>query len=318
MKENKFTFKSENLVVDYITFKFQDLNNLHQLRIAKYLFQLGFNSYQQSGKLAKPIKEPILVNFKNQFEVCFVGDNPYWGGTLLHFSGFNATRFYFFAKEEKIDWTIFSSAVLSRFDLYFEPNYKTADKASAREFLQNCQKNIKQTNKNTSLEKNRKGWILKIGNRKSNHYFRIYETKNSLKFEYEMKGKVLQQYHLLLVENRIEEFQQKLSSQFLISFGKLLPLHYSYTDWLVLKLRPTRKQTFIQSSFNSDYIKSEIFMDTTSFVMLLQFLTYAQHLDFKIECLGGISYRQVTFKVRDFLEFQILQLNLLIIINWRK
>ena len=152
------------------------------------------------------VKEPILVNFKNQFEVCFVGDNPYWGGTFLHFSGFNATRFYFFAKEEIIDWTIFSSAVLSRFDLYFEPNYKTADKTSAREFLQNCQKNIKQTNQNTRLEKNRKGWIFKIGNRKSNHYFRIYETKNSLKFEYEMKGKVLQQYHLLLVENRIEEF----------------------------------------------------------------------------------------------------------------
>jgi hypothetical protein len=45
-------------------------------------------------------------------------------------------------------------------------------------------------------------------------------------------------------------------------------------------------------------------MDTRSFVMLLQFLTYAQHLDFEIECLGGIPYRQVTFKVRDFLEFQ--------------
>ena len=38
--------------------------------------------------------------------------------------------------------------------------------------------------------------------------------------------------------------------------------------------------------------------------MLLQFLTYAQHLDFEIESLGGIPYRQVTFKVRDFLEFQ--------------
>jgi hypothetical protein len=246
----------------------------------------------------------ILVNFKNQFEVCFVGDNPYWGGTLLHFSGFNATIFYSLIKQELVSWTIFSSAVLSRFDLYFEPNYKTADKASAREFLQNCQKNIKQTNKNTSLEKNRKGWIFKIGNRKSNHYFRIYETKNSLKFEYEMKGKVLQQYHLLLVENRIEEFEQKLSSQFFISFGKLLPLHYSYTDWLILKLRPIRKQTFIQYSLNSHYIKSEILTDTRSFVMLLQFLTYAQHLHFEIECLGGIPYRQVTFKVRDFLEFQ--------------
>ena len=310
MKQNKLTakemisFESENLVVDYITFKFQYLDNLHQTIIAKYLFQLGFNSYKESGKLAKPIKESIMFSSKNKFEVCFVGDNPYWDGTLLHFSGLNATRFYFFSKEQRIDWTIFSSAVLSRFDLYFERNYKTTDKIYGREFLQNCQKNIKQTNKNISLEKNRKGWILKIGNRKSNHYFRIYETKNSLKFEHEMKGKVLQQYHLLLVENRLEEFEQKLSSQFFISFGMLLSLQFSYLDWLVLKLRPIRKQTFLQSVLNSDYIKSEILMDTRSFVMLLQFLTYAQHLDFEIESLGGILYRQVTFKVRDFLEFQ--------------
>nr|UDP55598.1 hypothetical protein orf117 [Schizostauron trachyderma] len=38
--------------------------------------------------------------------------------------------------------------------------------------------------------------------------------------------------------------------------------------------------------------------------MLLQFLTYAQHLNFQIESLGGISYRQVTFKVRDFIKLQ--------------
>ena len=304
MLQNKLTFESENLVVDYISFKFQDLKDWKEKELASYLLKLGFNCYKESGKLRKPIKEPILVNSKNQFQVCFVGDNPYWDGTLLHFSGLNAARFYFFLKEQIIDWTIFSSAVLSRFDLYFERNYKTAEKISGREFLQNCQKNIKQTNKNSSLEKNRKGWILKIGNRKSNHYFRIYETKNSLKFEHEMKGKVLQNYHILLVDNRLEEFEQKLSSHFLISFGKLLPLNYSYLDWLVLKLRPIRKQTFIQSGLNSDYIKSEILMDTRSFVMFLQFLNYAQHLDFEIESLGGILYRQVTFKLRDFLEFQ--------------
>ena len=279
MQETRLTFESENLQVDYISFKFQKLENSTQRKIADYLFKLGFNSYKESGKLTKPIKESILVSSKNKFEVCFVGDNPYWDGTLLHFSGLNASRFYFFSKEQIIDWTIFSSAVLSRFDLYFERNYKTADKISGREFLQNSQKNLKQTNKNISLEKNRKGWILKIGNRKSNHYFRIYETKNSLKFEHEMKGKVLQQYHLLLVENRLEEFEQKLSYQFFISFGKLLSLQFSYLDWLVLKLRPIRKQTFLQSALNSDYIKSEILMDTRSFVMLLQFLTYAQHLD---------------------------------------
>ena len=38
--------------------------------------------------------------------------------------------------------------------------------------------------------------------------------------------------------------------------------------------------------------------------MFLQFLTYVQDLDFEIEYLGGIPYRQVIFKFRDFLEFQ--------------
>ena len=41
MKQNKLTaketisFESENLVVDYITFKFQDFDNLHQTRSTK-------------------------------------------------------------------------------------------------------------------------------------------------------------------------------------------------------------------------------------------------------------------------------------------
>ena len=105
-----------------------------------------------------------------------------------------------------------------------------------------------------------------------------------------MKGKFIKTYHTLLIQNHFEEFEHKLSIHFLTYFGKLLPLHYSHTDWLVLKLRPIRKQTFLQSALNSDYIKSEILMDTRSFVMLLQFLTYAQHLDFEIESLWEIFY----------------------------
>lgn len=96
MEENKSSFVSENLVVDYISFKFQDLKDFTKTKIANYLFKIGINFYQESGKLTKPIKERILVNSKNQFQVCFVGDNPYWDGTPLHFSGLTATRFYFF------------------------------------------------------------------------------------------------------------------------------------------------------------------------------------------------------------------------------
>ena len=269
-----------------------------------YLFELGFNSYQESGRLAKPIKEPIQVNFNNKFEVLFVKEGPYWQGTTLQFSGSNAFVFYAFVQKNLIDWTIFSSAVLNRVDLYYFRNNKRKDKISTREFLENSQKKLNQRGRNVNLEKNSKGFILKIGSRRSNNYFRIYQGNDSLKFEHEMKGKFLQKYHSLLVENRLEEFEQKLSSHSLLSFGKLLPLNYSHLDWLVTKLRPTRKQTILQHGLNSDYIKSEIVMDTRTFVSLIQFLNYAQHLNYEIQYLGSTAYRKVEFKLRDFLEFQ--------------
>lgn len=122
-----------------------------------------------------------------------------------------------------------------------------------------------------------------------------------------MKGKFLQEYHSLLVESRLEEFEQKLSSHFLISFGKLLPLKYSYIDWLVIKLRPIRKSSIPQYSLNTDYLDSKnlySLSDPKKFGMLLQFLTYAQKLDFKTDFLGDTSYRMVHFRIDHFLKFQ--------------
>lgn len=142
--------------------------------------------------------------------------------------------------------------------------------------MENCYRKLKQTNKNVSFDKNSKGLILKIGSRKSNHYSRIYQAKNSLKFEHEMKGKFIQEYSLLLVENSLGEFEQTLSSYFLLYFGKLLPLNYSYLNWLVTQLRPIRKQYSLPSGLNSNYIQSKglyISNYPKKFVMLLQFLT---------------------------------------------
>jgi hypothetical protein len=167
-----------------------------------------------------------------------------------------------------------------------------------------CYRTLKQTNKNVSFEKNSKGLILKIGSRRSNNYSRIYEANNSLKFEHEMKGKVLHQYHLLLVENRLEEFEQKFSSHFIISFGKLLVLNYSYLDWLVIKLRPIRKQTTLQYGLNSHYIQSDIVADSRNFVTLIQFLNYVRNLDFETKYIDQIPYRVVVLRLQDFLEVQ--------------
>jgi hypothetical protein len=45
-------------------------------------------------------------------------------------------------------------------------------------------------------------------------------------------------------------------------------------------------------------------MDAKKFVSFIQFLNYAQQLDFEIEYLGSVAYRKVTFQLRNFLEFQ--------------
>ena len=246
----------------------------------------------------KEAKVAILALFSR------LENNPYWDGTLLHFSGLNASRFYFLAKQNIIDWKFFDTATLSRFDIYYSRENNKQDKISSADFLENCSKKIKQTSKNVTLDKNRRGLILKIGNRKSNNYSRIYQEKNSLKFEYEMKGRSLEKSYNLLVLNNFEEMELKLTKRFLSYFGKLLPLQNSYVDWLVIQIRPIRKQNNFQLALNSDYIRSEIDINPKNLIQFIQFLNYAQNLDYTIADWDGISYRKVTFIVRDFIIYQ--------------
>ena len=42
---NELTLQDRNITIDWIGFKFQNLDNFHQTRIIDYLFQLAFNSY---------------------------------------------------------------------------------------------------------------------------------------------------------------------------------------------------------------------------------------------------------------------------------
>lgn len=299
-----FSFQSENIEVDYITFKFQHLEDFTKTKLAKYFFKIGFNSYQQSGRLKEPIQSPIFVDLKNKYQILFVNDNSHWDGTLLHFPGPNAAWFYSLVQKKLIEWDIFYDATLGRVDLVYSRKNKGKDKTSVYDFFQSCLHKLRQSNQNVTLEKNKGGLILKIGNRRSNQFSRIYEKKDALRFEHEMKGKFLQEYTLLLTENRLKEFEHKLSSHFLSYLGRCLPLEFHYLDWLILRLRPIRKQPSLQRGLNTDYIESEIKMETRPFVNLLQFLNYAQHLNYQIETLGKVRYRKVIFKLRDFLEFQ--------------
>ena len=301
----KVNFESENLEVDYVSFKFQDLENSERIKLANYFYEIGFNSYQESGKLKEPIRNPMFITSKNRYQIVFVIANYRWPGTLLKFTGANAACFYSLVQKKLINWDLFSDAILGRFDLvYSRTNNPKVDKISGYVFLHNCHKKLHLSNQNAYFEKNNRGLMLKIGNRRSDQHSRIYEEMNTLRFELEMKKTFIKKYHTLLVENCLDELEHKLSSHFLIYFGKLLPLEFSYVDWLILKLRPIRKQPTLQSGFHSDYLNLEIKMNARPFVNLLQFLNYAQNLNYEIDTLGKVRYRKVRFRLRDFLKFQ--------------
>jgi hypothetical protein len=120
-----------------------------------------------------------------------------------------------------------------------------------------------------------------------------------------MKGKFLQQYHFLFLTNQLEELEEDLSLLFFRYFGKILPLNYSYLDWLVIKLRPIQKQKYFPSGFKLDYLdktKSHSVDEDKSFFIFLQFLVYAETLAYEVGSLGSTNYRQVTFRIKDFLK----------------
>ena len=135
MKENNLSFVSENLVMDYIPFKFQDLEDWKEKELASYLLKLGFNDYKDSGKLSNPIKTPIFIGLKNIHEACFVVNNPYWQGSVITFFALSAKFFYIYMKEKKLKGKVFSYVILGQFDIYYSREDRKTDKTLTEDFL---------------------------------------------------------------------------------------------------------------------------------------------------------------------------------------
>ena len=123
MKENKLTFQSQNLIVDYLEFKFNVLPESIKQRIVQSFFKLGFNSFDVDKKYRDPVQDSIQTNSNNQYQIQFVVNiSSYWNGVCVAFPGNSAALFYQLSKEKKIDWNLFDSANINRFDLnYIRP-----------------------------------------------------------------------------------------------------------------------------------------------------------------------------------------------------
>ena len=207
MNQNKLTFESESLVVDWIGLNIQGFVDVRP--IAKYLFQnFGFNSTVAKRINGKWKSESLNYASQTQFQVSFRQHeynpelNSFWSGYKINFSGTNANYLYTLIKQGKLDWDIFKDVSLSRFDInYFRKSNSVDSNQRVKDFLESSFDSIRAKSKRrkVSFDRTREPYILKVGSRSSSNYYRVYqktkeinhgvyiESTEGLQFELEIK-----------------------------------------------------------------------------------------------------------------------------------
>jgi len=323
MNQNKLTFQSQNLIVDYLTFNIQGTPDFDLVnRIAKYLFQhFDFNSIISN---CSKNKKYLFFSDKNRHQVEFAVYlrapelNSFWDGTQIRFSGKNAMRFYQLIQQQKINWNLFKTQnfklaklnkfTLNRVDLCYSKTKKDIDTIQSFEFfLNSCHEKILQNSrtKHIKYSRNQKGFILKVGSRKSPNYYRVYENNHEIRFELEMKSSRVQSVQDFLFSHQIPEFEQILTKHFYNYSTKILVLDQVYTDWLIQYLRRKEKQDagLLLPFFNQNSLSVS---DTKKVFGLLQFLSFIQTIPFQTFetiMIQHQTYYAITFPLKDFAKF---------------
>ena len=304
---NKLTFESENLVVDYISFNIPGSDNTES--IAKYLFEkFNFNSTFAKGQNGTTHDWFYLT--RNQHQVSFrqleydPSFKSFWEGTIIHFSGINAAQFYKIIQAQKFDWNIlkFKNASLGRIDLHYFRKSKITDQNDQLEnFMEKCCQRIRAKSKRrkANWQQESNGLVLRIGNRSSSNYYRVYQKRNGLQFELELKNQLVKSFQKLLTDNSIQQFEHNLSKHFYQQSFESLNLNSYYMDWLLHWYRqssPKQNTTGLLTT----YLKNDNKELTFNFLRFLSFLqsqtkkSYTQSFDDQV-------YYIISFPLRDFI-----------------
>jgi len=160
--------------------------------------------------------------------------------------------------------------------------------------------------------------ILKIGNRKGRRHYRIYTRNNSLRFEAELKGNLINDFHQLLIASNFEEqdFESRLSYEyFKYSFEILSASNQpSHLDWLMNRIRPFQyKNTLIldDATIHSHYLNQLVFnqlKEKQHMVTFLRLLVFVRELKYNTKQLRS-KFRQYRFPLREFLKYNKQTLN---------
>jgi hypothetical protein len=86
------------------------------------------------------------------------------------------------------------------------------------------------------------GYVTRIGSRTSSNYYWIYQTKQDVKFELELKNPLIKSFQSFSFNNQIEIFERKLALHFYKLSINQIQLNFCYTDWLVSWIREISKK----------------------------------------------------------------------------
>ena len=319
-------FQEEFLQVDFITFNLIKLSDPQILQLANYFQSLGFNCYQRNNETSKSRQEVYNTSsfkkknyYNNRFELEFLLTIPYQKNMMqIQFPGASANQFYKLIKQKSIQWDKLSKfdIVLSRFDLVYERRNKSTDKSTIKEFLNSSYIQCQELHPYKKLvsERNKKGLLLKIGNRKGRRHYRIYkgQKNNSLRFEAEMKGDLIKDFHDLLVASTLDQqdFESRLSYEFFKYSFQLFSLstQTSHIDWLMDRIRPFQYKNPLHihdSIIHSHYLNQmdfKLMKEKQHLITLLKLLVFVRGLSFTLGQLSA-KFRKYNFPLREFLKY---------------
>ena len=206
MQQNKLTFDSENLKVDWISL---NLDGLMDPRI----IASRLSKYFTPRVLIDDVPSIGFIGFRKSYKVSIrqsTGSKGYWIGTKIIFSGKNADYFYNLVKTDRFDWSILKfeehSLTLGRIDLCFSrPNDWSHASKLFDTFLVDSRRQIKdRTNtKHIKLEDFPNGKMLKVNRRNNSRHYRVYQKDETVRFELELKHRQTKLVQDYLFENQL-------------------------------------------------------------------------------------------------------------------
>ena len=314
------SFKSENLVVDWISFNIQGLPDPGTIAH-------GLSKHFTPHVLIDGEPKMLYHGFKKKCKVSirqYTESKGHWVGTQVIFSGKDAAYCYNLIKTQKMGWETLMMGrhplSLGRIDLYF---YRTNDSNDTTQlfdaFLVDSRTQIQNhtTTRHIRLQDFPDGKVLKVNRRNNSLHYRIYQKDQGVRFELEFKHRQTKLVQNYLFNNQLDTFEDKLVLQFFKYSGQVLRLDYQYTDWVVDFRRRYRMVNPSNPTLLTSYLKNRRMSEREEEKLfhLLQFLSFIKSLELNSlkDCerlrVKKQNYYRLKFPLSKFVRYTGIQIS---------